>query len=47
MKDDYGIEIKGNKKISSQIEGVGILHGQDKQQIFEYINNNLGVNFKF
>lgn len=44
MKDDYGIEIKGNKKISSQIEGVGILHGQDKQQIFEYINNNLGTN---
>lgn len=46
MKDDYGIEIKGNKKISSQIEGVGILHGQDKQQIFEYINNNLGTNEK-
>lgn len=43
MKDDYGIEVKGNKKISSQIEGVGILHGQDKQQIFDYINSNLGT----
>lgn len=43
MKEDYGIEIKGNKRISSQIEGIGILHGQDKQQIFEYINSNLGT----
>ena len=44
MKEDYGIEIKGNKRISSQIEGMGILHGQDKKQIFEYINSNLGTN---
>ena len=43
MKEDYDIEIKGNKKISSQIEGIGILHGQDKQQIFQYINSNLGT----
>lgn len=44
MKEDFDICIKGNKKISSQIEGVGILHGQDKQQIFSYINVNLGTN---
>lgn len=43
MKEDYDIEIKGNKRISSQIEGIGILHGQDKQQIFQYINSNLGT----
>ena len=44
MKEDFDICIKGNKKISSQIEGIGILHGQDKQQIFSYINVNLGTN---
>lgn len=44
MKEDYDIEVKGNKRISSQIEGIGILHGQDKQQIFQYINSNLGKN---
>lgn len=43
MKEDYDIEVKGNKRISSQIEGIGILHGQDKQQIFQYINSNLGT----
>lgn len=44
MKEDFDICIKGNKKILSQIEGIGILHGQDKQQIFSYINVNLGTN---
>ena len=44
MKEDFDICIKGNKKISSQIEGIGILHRQDKQQIFSYINVNLGTN---
>ena len=44
MKEDFDICIKENKKISSQIEGIGILHGQDKQQIFSYINVNLGTN---
>lgn len=43
MKEDYDIDVKGNKIISSQIEGIGILHGQDKQQIFQYINSNLGT----
>lgn len=44
IKEDFGIDIIGNKKISSQIEGVGILHGQVKQEIFKYINKNLGTN---
>lgn len=43
MKEDYGIEVKGKARISSQIEGVGILHGRDKQEIFEYINANSGT----
>ena len=44
IKEDFEIDIIGNKKISSQIEGVGILHGQDKQEIFKYINRKLGTN---
>lgn len=43
MKEDYGIEVKGKARISSQIEGVGILHGRDRQEIFEYINANSGT----
>ena len=43
MKEDYGVEVKGKARISSQIEGVGILHGREKQEIFEYINANLGT----
>ena len=40
---DYDIEVKGKARISSQIEGVGILHGRDKHEIFEYINANSGI----
>ena len=43
MREDYGIEVTGKTKISSQIEGVGILHGREKQEIFEYINENSGT----
>lgn len=43
MKEDYDIEVKGKARISSQIEGVGILHGRDKHEIFEYINANSGI----
>lgn len=43
MKEDYGVEVKGKARISSQIEGVGILHGREKQEIFDYINANLGT----
>ena len=43
MKEDYDIEVKGKSRISSQIEGVGILHGRDKHEIFEYINANSGI----
>lgn len=43
MKEDYDIEVKGKSRIFSQIEGVGILHGRDKHEIFEYINANSGI----
>ena len=43
MKEDYDIEVNGKDKISSQIEGIGILHGRDKQEIFNYINANSGA----
>ena len=43
IKEDYDIEVNGKDKISSQIEGIGILHGRDKQEIFNYINANSGA----
>lgn len=37
--DLFSISIDENTKISSQIEGLGILHGIDKKEIYEYILN--------
>ena len=38
MLNDFGIKITNKGRITSQIEGLGILHGHDKEKIFEYIN---------
>ncbi len=38
MLKDFGINIKTKDRITSQIEGLGILHGHDKKKIFQYIN---------
>lgn len=37
MKSDFGISVRAQGKITSQIEGLGILHGIDKNEIYEYI----------
>lgn len=37
MKSDFNISVSGKGKITSQIEGLGILHGIDKEEIFNYI----------
>lgn len=37
MRSDFGIEIKFKGTISSQIEGLGILHGVDKKDIFSFL----------
>lgn len=37
MKSDFGIEVGNKGKISSQVEGLGILHGIDKNEIFDFI----------
>ena len=39
MLDDFGIKIAIKGRITSQIEGLGILHGHDKEKIFGYIND--------
>lgn len=38
MLNDFGIKITNKSRITSQIEGLGILHGHDKEEIFKYIN---------
>ena len=37
MKSDFGIEMSSKGKISSQVEGLGILHGVDKNEIYDFI----------
>lgn len=37
MESDFGIAVSGKGKISSQIEGLGILHGIDKNEIYDYV----------
>ncbi len=39
MKSDFDISVNPNGKISSQIEGLGILHGVSKEDIFQFIKN--------
>lgn len=41
MKEDFSIDIHTKKLITSQAEGVGILHGVDKKDISQYVNNDL------
>ena len=42
MKLDFGIIINGKSSITSQVEGMGILHGVDKSDIFEFIKSEAG-----
>ncbi len=37
MLDDFQIDANGTKPITSQIEGLHILHGEDKELIYDYI----------
>lgn len=37
MLSDFGITVADRGKISSQVEGLGILHGLDKDDIYEFI----------
>lgn len=37
MESDFGIGVGGKGKISSQVEGLGILHGIDKNEIYDFI----------
>ena len=39
MSDDFGITVGGKGKISSQVEGLGILHGVNKSEMFKYITD--------
>lgn len=39
MKEDFDISVSKKGMISSQIEGLGILHGIDKKEIYNYIKS--------
>lgn len=43
IKKDFGIEIKTNDIISSQIEGLGILHGVDREEMYSFIKKELSL----
>ena len=40
MRSDFEVEVKTKGIISSQIEGVGILHGVEKEKIYTFIKEN-------
>ena len=42
MQEDFGIAVNGKSKIMSQVEGMGILHGIDKTDIFDFIKSTTG-----
>jgi DNA helicase-2/ATP-dependent DNA helicase PcrA len=37
MQDDFGITVSEKGRITSQVEGLGILHGVDKDALFQYV----------
>lgn len=43
IKNDFGIEVNSKGAITSQIEGLGILHGVDREEIFSFIKMELSL----
>lgn len=43
MKSDFDISVSKKGVISSQVEGLGILHGIDKKEIYSYIQQECGA----
>jgi DNA helicase-2/ATP-dependent DNA helicase PcrA len=45
MQDDFGITVSDKGTISSQVEGLGILHGINKEEIYEFIKRTNPAEF--
>ena len=45
MESDFGIEVSSKGKISSQVEGLGILHGVNKNEIYDFIRKTSPTEF--
>ena len=45
MRSDFGIDVSNKGIISSQIEGLGILHGIDKDEIYDFIKKTDPIEF--
>lgn len=39
IKENFNIDIQGNKAITSQVEGLGILHGIEREEIHKFITD--------
>ncbi len=46
MESDFGIGVGSKVKISSQVEGLGILHGIDKNEIYEHLIPEIQASIK-
>lgn len=46
MKSDFDIEVSDNGKISSQVEGMGILQNDDKNEIYKFIRETNSLGFQ-
>ncbi len=42
IKEEFSIDVGNKKPLTSQIKGVGILHGFDKPDIYKFINSTIG-----
>ncbi len=42
IQEDFNVTVKGKSMITSQVEGMGILHGIDKADIFGFIKSVVG-----
>ncbi|GHV55201.1 hypothetical protein FACS1894216_16920 [Synergistales bacterium] len=40
IMDEFGITISGKKPITSQIEGLGILHGVEKEDVYKFVSES-------
>lgn len=42
IKEEFNIDVPSNIKIASQVEGLGILHGYKKEEVYDFITSKIG-----
>lgn len=45
IKEEFDIEVGGKKPITSQIEGLGILHGIEKEDVYKFVSGSADLSY--